>query len=74
MDHRMGQLVINQRGGIGDLTLLGGSTCRRCRRHRWRRIFQSEGVHRRWRVKDTIVPLLSFSSCRSSILGWITNN
>jgi len=76
MDHRMGQLVINHGGGIGDLAPLGGSTCRRRRGHRRRGIFQSEGVHRRGRVKDTIVVLSSSSGRRrcSCILGWITNN
>jgi hypothetical protein len=74
MDHRMGQLVIHQRRGIGDLAPLGGSTCRRRRRDRWRRIFQSEGVYRRRRVKDPIVLLLSLSGRRSCVLGWITNN
>ena len=74
MDHRVSQLVINQRGGIGDLALLGGSTGRRRRRHRRRRIFQLEGMYRRRGVKDDIVLLLSFSSRRSCVLGWITNN
>ena len=73
MDHRMGQVVINHGGGIGDLAPLGGSTCRR-RGYRRRGIFQSEGVHRRGRVKDTIVLLPSSSGRRSCILGWITNN
>ena len=75
MNHRMGQLVVNQGGGVSSLALLGGSTCSRRRRHRRRGIFQSEGVHRGGRVKDTIVLLLSFSGRRRScILGWITNN
>ena len=62
-------------GWVGGLALLGGSACRR-RRRRYRRrgIFQSEGMHRRWGVKDTIVFLLSFSSRSGCILGWITNN
>ena len=74
MDHRMGQLVISQRRCVGDLALLGGSTCRRRCRYRRRRVFQSEGVRRSRRVKGTVVALLSFSSRRSCILGWITNN
>ena len=73
MDHRMGQ-VVNQRGGIDDLALLGGSTGGRRRRHCRRRIFQSKGVDGMWGVKETVVPLLSFSGRRRIILGWITNN
>lgn len=72
--HRMGELVIDQSGSVGGLTLLGGSTCRRRRRYRRWRLFQSEGGDCRWRVKDTIVLLVSFSSRRSCIMGWITNN
>ena len=74
MNHRMGHLVINQSGIICGLALLGGSTRRRRRRYRRRRFFQSEGWDRSGGVKDAIVFLLSFSSRRSSILGWITNN
>ena len=62
MDHRRGQLVINQSGGVGGLALLGGSTCRR-RGYRRGRIFQSKGVHRGWGVKDTIVLLVSSGRC-----------
>ena len=76
VNHRMGQLMINWSGSVCGLALLGGSACRRRRRRRYRRrrVFQSEGVYRSWGVEDTIVTLLSFSSRRSCILGWITNN
>jgi len=69
VDHRMGELVINKSWRVGDLALLGGSTCRRRRRYRRRRIFQSEGVDRSWGVKDTIMSLLSFSGRCRCVLG-----